>query len=339
MVKYCVGTIIVSILLCMARPSLAESIRFGHIGLDGTYLFSVAEKFANCIEDSTEHDVEMLDSLFYGGENDLLERVQYGMYEFALVGRGIVQYVPNLQAFYAPLSIHSRGHARVLWDEEGKGLFSAQYQGFEIVALIAGHFFHIANDVRPIYDDDDLLGLRVRSDGWGELNDFLSDRGVRVDSDPFSEIDGHVSSLEALEASGALEYFDYLSIASIAYYPYFILASEHVYDSIFIEESWGGFFECVSQIHDYSDNMMAEMEGDILKEVREAGIRVDDLVIDDRYDTFIDQLRDMNEYGTLSELSDFLEDQKTSTPETCSAAACSRGTQCCRDGRCRERCS
>jgi TRAP-type transport system periplasmic protein len=127
-----------------------------------------ARKYAELVAQRTGNKVkiDIFPAIQLGNERDLVEGLQLGTVDFAVVSTGPVGgFVPKIFVVDLPFLFRDKEHAyKVLDGPIGKSLLDAfSDKGIKGLAFWENGFRHITNGVRPIEKPEDLKGIKIRT--------------------------------------------------------------------------------------------------------------------------------------------------------------------------------
>ncbi len=143
------------------------SIRLGHVLSDGHSWHQAAQGFADEVAEKTEGRVgiEVFPSGQLGSEQDMVEGMQFGSVQAAVIGSGSFQFVePKMGIIEMPYAWQSRDQAFAALDGElGTALAGLlEPHGVRVLSWWENGYRHVTNNVRPIETPADLEGLKIR---------------------------------------------------------------------------------------------------------------------------------------------------------------------------------
>jgi TRAP-type transport system periplasmic protein len=152
-----------------AAPALAQdvTIRLGHVLAESHSWHQAALGFAEQVAEETEGRVavEVYPSGQLGTESEVIEGLQFGSVQAAIIGSGSFQSIePRMGIIEMPYAWETREQAFAALDGElGEALADmlAQHEIFTLAWWENG-FRHVTNNRGPIERPDDLAGLRIR---------------------------------------------------------------------------------------------------------------------------------------------------------------------------------
>lgn len=143
------------------------SIRLGIVTTPGSAQYIAAEHFKRLIAEKSDGAVEVtiLHSASLGSETDILQQVQMGAVDMAIVTAGPFDtFVPEVSVVGFPFLFADHAQAdRVLDGPAGaEALKSLERAGFKGLAFSENGFRNLTNNVRPVFTAADADGLKIR---------------------------------------------------------------------------------------------------------------------------------------------------------------------------------
>ena len=217
------------------------------------------------------------------------QQAQLGTVDMANLSTPIVQFEPEFGVFDLPFIWRNRDHAyAVAWGDIGQELSEKMVEnhGLRILTYYENGFRHITNNVRPIYDPDDLQGLRIRTPESEIRIRTFETFGAAASALPFPEVygaldagtfDGQENPIINIYSGHMHEVQDFLSITNHVYAFQKTLINENRYRQLTAEqreilhEAAQEASEWVIQfIIDNEDEMLETMTAESGWEVNEA---------------------------------------------------------------------
>lgn len=235
--------------LFVAGPALAQ------INLKMAYALSVdshygagAKAFAESIERDGNYTVEQFPNSALGGEREVIEGLQLGTIDLAIVSTGAtLNFVPETGVFDIPFLFRDLDHARKVLDGDiGQGMLDA-FPKRGLVALAWGEqgFRHLTNNVRPVNEPGDAKGLKVRTTENPIHIAAFRKMGILATPMAWPEvatalqqgtIDGQENPLSVIVSAKLSQLQKYLSLTAHVYGPALVLMSPDVYNRLSDDE-------------------------------------------------------------------------------------------------------
>ena len=185
--------------------------------------------------------IQQFPSSALGGEREMIEGVQLGTQDLALVSTGAIpNFVPQVAIFDLPFLFRDYAHAHAVLDgaigTEMLERFSAR--GLVALAWGEGGFRHITNNKRPIVKPEDLRGLKIRTQE--NPMHMAAFRGLGANPTPINwpetftalqqgTVDGQDNPISVIEASKLYQVQKHLSLTQHLYSPALFLVSPALY--------------------------------------------------------------------------------------------------------------
>lgn len=261
-------------------------LRLGHITNESDAWHLGAEKFAELVEEKTNGSVivDLYPSSTLGNDRDLIEGMQLGSIDFALVA-GV------LSNFYAPYSIlelpyifeDSEHLEKVLYGEVGEQLKQDLLDNTGVRGLdfwIRGPRVLTAN--KEITSASDLAGIKIRVPeipasiaaweamgatptpmAFGEVYSSLQTGVIDAQENPFALIESNKLS----------EVQDYLMLTNHVYGYVQLAMSEKTYQSLTPDQQVA-IKEASKEATEFENNLVNELEVELLQKLKDAGMNV-----------------------------------------------------------------
>ena len=176
--------------------------------------------------------------------------------------------------------------AIAFWDTLGESTFqkAANDNGYRIVGVMENGFRHITNNVRAINVPDDLKGIKLRTPKGAWRVKMFQAYGANPTPMAFSEvftalqtgvIDGQENPYAQITSAKFQEVQKYLSITGHVYTPAYITTAAATYDG-WPADVQEAVSSCGSSARDYAYKKAAELEGELLQVIKDAGVAVND---------------------------------------------------------------
>ena len=159
-----------SLVFMVSGIAQAKVFQLGHVtaeNADSNYQYFGLE-FAKKVKEYTKGGIEIqvIGSGQLGGERDMIEGMQIGTIDMAIVGNFILgAFVPQTMVFDLPYVLPNYDIAmKALDDPNVIGRVNKALEGINVIPIAWGHggFRHVFNSVRPIQNLSDLKGLKIR---------------------------------------------------------------------------------------------------------------------------------------------------------------------------------
>ena len=282
-----VATAAVSALIAGQAVAADMTLRFGHVGNPGSLFEATAEHFADCANAALGEtaEVQTFGSSQLGNDKEMLQKLKLGQVQFALPSSVMSSVDDRFGVFEMPYIIKDREHMRRV-QAEMMDVFeeAANDKGYTIVGLAENGFRHITNNLRPINVPADLDGVKLRTPNGAWRVKMFQQYGANPTPMSFSDvftalqtgvIDGQENPYAQIASAKFQEVQDYLSVTGHVYTPGYILASKKHFEKL-PEEMQATLKDCASQTQDFTYEHAAQLEVDLLEEIKSAGVEVNE---------------------------------------------------------------
>lgn len=263
------------------------TLKFGHVGAPGSLFEATANNFAECVNTSMGGKVEVqtFGSSQLGDDKELLQKLKLGQVDFALPSSIMSSVDDIFGIFEMPYIISDRDHMRRVQDAMmDKFQAAAQDNGYQIVGLAENGFRHITNNTRPINVPSDLEGVKLRTPNGVWRLEMFKAYGANPTPMAFSDvftalqtgvIDGQENPYAQIASAKFQEVQKYLSITGHVYTPAYITTSVKSFDK-WPEDVKAALTDCASKTQDFTYETAAQLENDLLEEIKAAGVEVNE---------------------------------------------------------------
>ncbi|MFG5777297.1 TRAP transporter substrate-binding protein [Comamonas sp. J-3] len=144
-----------------------KEVKIGYALAVNSHFGAGANAWAESVEKSTNgaFKFKQFPSSALGGERELIEGLQLGTVEAAIVSTGALSnFVPDVGAVDIPFLFRDTAHARAVMDGPFGQELLAKFQKRGLVALAWGEqgFRHLSNNKRAVANVADMKGLKIR---------------------------------------------------------------------------------------------------------------------------------------------------------------------------------
>lgn len=263
------------------------TLKFGHVGAPGSLFEATANNFAECVNTSMGGKVELqtFGSSQLGDDKELLQKLKLGQVDFALPSSIMSSVDDIFGIFEMPYIISDRDHMRRVQDAMmDRFQAAAQDNGYQIVGLAENGFRHITNNTRPINVPSDLEGVKLRTPNGVWRLEMFKAYGANPTPMAFSDvftalqtgvIDGQENPYAQIASAKFQEVQKYLSITGHVYTPAYITTSVKSFDK-WPEDVKAALTDCASKTQDFTYETAAQLENDLLEEIKAAGVEVNE---------------------------------------------------------------
>ncbi len=261
--------------------------KMGHTLTAGSHFGVGGAAFAEAVARDTggRFRVQLYPDGTLGAERELLEGVQEGSVDLAIVSTGAVGiFVPETQITDIPFLFRNYAHARSVLDGPIGQEMLALFPKHDLIALAWGEngFRHLTNSVRPVRVPDDLKGMKMRTMQNSLHVLTFATLGARPIPIPFTElysaleqhaVDGQENPTPTVVKSRFFEVQKYLSLTGHFYSPALVLMAPARWNAL--SDSDREIFRHAAKLAAIAmRNEVDRMERDSLALLRSAGMEV-----------------------------------------------------------------
>lgn len=263
------------------------TIRVGHVlAPDHPYTEGLNE-FARLMDEKTDGKVkvEVFHSSQLGDERDMIEGLQLGTLEMALVSTApLSSFTKDFLVFDLPFIFEDTENARKVVDSEiGQDLFD-QLESQEVLGLAywENGFRSVTNSKQPIETPDDLKGLKIRTMENPVHMESFNVMGASATPMAFGElftalqqntIGGQENPLPIIETSKFYEVQQYLSLTEHFYAPAPLLISKEYFEGL-SDDIKTAIKEAAVEGRDYERGLIDDMNARLISELEEEGMEI-----------------------------------------------------------------
>ena len=228
-----------------------------------------------------------------GGEREVVEGIQIGTIEAALVSSGtLANFVPQAGVFDIPFLFRDLAHARAVLDGPIGQDMLARFDDVGLKALAWGEqgFRHITNNRGPIATPADIAGLRIRTmENPIHLRAF-STLGAAPTPMAWPEvigalqqgtIDGQENPLSVIVSVGLSDVQEHLTLSGHVYSPAILLVSPQLWNSL-SEDDQAAFVAGAEAGVAAMRGFVDDIEAGGVETLRDQGMEVGELSADQR---------------------------------------------------------
>ena len=263
-------------------------LKFGHVGNPGSLFEASVNEFvknANAkLGDRAE--VQAFGSSQLGKDSELLQKLKLGQITFALPSSVMSSVADEFGIFEMPYIVQSRDHMKAIQDTLGESVFNAaaQEKGYRILSYYENGFRHITNNTRPVNVPEDLAGIKLRTPKGEWRVKMFQLYGANPTPMAFSEvftalktnvIDGQENPYAQIWSAKFQEVQKYLSITGHVYTPAYVLVSDKNFAKL-PEDIQTDLMEAAAESQDAVYAMAAQLETDLLENLKEGGMEVNE---------------------------------------------------------------
>lgn len=262
-------------------------IRVGHV-LAPTHPYTLGlQKFADLVAEKTDNQVkvEVFHSSQLGNERDMIEGLQLGTLEMALVSTApLSSFTDDFLVFDLPFIFKDTVNARKVVDSEiGQDMLDdLDSQGIIGLCYMENGFRNITNNKGPINAPEDLKGLKIRTMENPVHMESINSLGASATPMAFGElftalqqgtIDGQENPLPVIESSKFYEVQKYLTISEHFYAPSPLLIGKDFYNGL-SPELQSAIKEAALEAREYERQLIDEMNEKLMVELEEKGMEI-----------------------------------------------------------------
>ncbi|MBK5928503.1 TRAP transporter substrate-binding protein [Rhodobaculum claviforme] len=237
--------------LCAGAPAIAQTeVKIAYALATESHYGAGALAWQEAVETATDGRFAFthFPSSALGGEREVVEGIQIGTVEAALVSSGtLANFVPQAGVFDIPFLFRDLGHARAVLDGPIGQDMLARFDDVGLKALAWGEqgFRHITNNRGPIATPEDISGLRIRTmENPIHLRAF-STLGAAPTPMAWPEvigalqqgtIDGQENPLSVIVSVGLSDVQEHLTLSGHVYSPAILLVSPQLWNGLSSED-------------------------------------------------------------------------------------------------------
>lgn len=283
--KALVASIMVAGSLMAGTAQAQTEIKLGHVGEPGSLFDRSSQEFARIANEKLggKAKVVVFGSSQLGGDSEMLKKLKLGTIDLSLPSTVMSSEVPVFGLFELPYLVKDRDHMVRIRDEIVTPTLvpAAEKDGYHILGVWENGFRQITNSKRPITKPEDLQGIKLRvPKGVWRVKMF---KAYGADPSPlaFSEIfvalqtgvmDGQENPLAQIYPARFYEVQKYLSMSDHVYTPAYLTAGRSW--KKFSPEIQKALTEAAQEVQPTVYKIAAEMDEDLLKKLKEAGMEV-----------------------------------------------------------------
>ena len=232
-----------------------------------------------------EFSVEHFANSALGGEREVIEGIQLGTIDAAIVSTGaVLNFVPQVGVFDIPFLFKDLQHARKVLDGEiGQNLLK-EFEQRNIIALAWGEqgFRHLTNNKRAIKTPEDARGLKIRTTENDVHIQAFKALGILATPMAWPEVapalhqgtvDGQENPISVIVSMKLNQIQKYLSLTGHVYSPALVLFSPSFYNNL-TPENKEKLKEATKVAVTAMRNYVDEVEASGVKTLKEAGMNV-----------------------------------------------------------------
>lgn len=258
----------------------------GHAQPEGNPRFVSMEKFAADVKEATHGHVEVtvMGNGQLGTEKEMLEQVVAGTAQGMRGGQ--YDFSPRLLMFTLPFLTTKRSEVTALLQSDLAKRVCAEMEeatGTVIINLCdAGGYRQFSNNVRPITKPEDLVGLKMRTNGMKTIDLTFQTLGASTVSVPYSDLymglktsvaDGQENPWVNVEGMKFYEVQKYFTEVNYQFHP----------DPFYVNAAWWNSLpeefqtiitDCATEMGEYNDQLIDENSGKAKQVIVDSGAEV-----------------------------------------------------------------
>ncbi|MFC4354260.1 TRAP transporter substrate-binding protein [Chryseomicrobium palamuruense] len=262
------------------------TLRLGHIASETDAWHLGAQKFAELVEEKTDGSVkvELYASSTLGNDRDLIEGMQLGSIDFALVAGVLSNFYEPYSILELPYLFEDTDHLEaVLYGEVGEQLQADLLENADIRGLdfwVRGPRLLTAS--REIQSASELSGLKIRVPEIPASIAAWEAMGATPTPMAFGEvysslqtgvIDAQENPLALIESNKLNEVQDYLMMTNHVYGYVQLTMSEQTYQKLSADQQ-AAIEEAAEEATQYENELVYELEAELLQKLKDAGMTV-----------------------------------------------------------------
>jgi len=271
----------------VTAPVAAKTLKFAYALSTNSHYGAGAEAFVKSLEASLpgKFTVEQFPNSALGGEREVLEGLQLGTIDLAIVSTGAtVNFVPSTGVFDIPFLFRDLQHARSVLDGEIGQKLLTEFPKRGLVALAWGEqgFRQLTNNVRPVATPTDAKGLKVRTMENPVHIAAFRELGILATPMAWPEvatalqqgtIDGQENPMSVIVSAKLPQLQKYLSLTSHVYGPAVVLAAPSTHGGLSDAEK-AAFKKAGEDAAVAMRKYVDQVEQSGIEEVQKAGMQV-----------------------------------------------------------------
>lgn len=235
-------------------------------------------------------DVEIFGDSVLGGERDLMEGMNFGTIDMAIVSNMYFSnFVPDFMVFDMPyLFMNYDDVDKIFSNDEIMDPITKQLYdncGVKFLAFGCNGFRHVINNLRPITKVEDYKGMKIRLPETPVFIQAFQAFGANPTTTAWSEaftavqqktVDGLEVTAASIYTGRFYEICSYMSLTKHIFNPLAINMSSQLWDSL-TEEEQGWFEEAAQTASSYQIQQVSKNEIRMIEEMQKAGCEVNDI--------------------------------------------------------------
>jgi tripartite ATP-independent transporter DctP family solute receptor len=281
-------SVLAALALCATAAHAQTEIKFGHVGEPGSLLDKSSQEFAKRVNAKLgdKAKVVIYGSSQLGGDAELMKKLKLGTVDLALPSTVMSSQVPVFGLFEMPYLVKDRDHMAKIRDEVVMPKMApvALKAGYRVLALWENGFRQITNNKKPIVKPEDLQGMKLRVPQGSWRVKMFQAYGATPSPLAFSEVfvalqtgvmDAQENPLAQIYPSRFYEVQKYLSMSGHVYTPSYVLAGRN-WEKLPADVQ-KTIEEVAKEMQPVALKMGAELDDELLKKLKDAGMQVNDV--------------------------------------------------------------
>lgn len=267
-------------------PVEKKSFQLGHVLVeteDSFYQYFGVE-FAKRVNEYSGGaiEIDVIGNSQLGGERDIVEGMQLGSIDMAIVGNFILgSFEPKCMIFDLPYIFTSYDMAKKVVDSEAVKIVDKAMaeKGLILLSRGQGGFRHVINSVRPIREVSDMNGLKIRVPENPLYMDTFKALGANATPMAWTEVftglqqktvDGAENAVQSILNERFYEAASYISATSHFFNPAALIVSDKLWQK-FSEEEKEILMRAAKEAAEIQWQFVVDREQDIFKELESLG--------------------------------------------------------------------
>lgn len=278
------------------------TIKLGHGGASGDILNQSVDLFSEYVEENTNgrYIIENYGASQLGNERDLIEGVSLGTVDMTLVTNSpLGNFVEEALFYDLPGLYTDLDHVHKVADSDIVREYFAEKtleQNLRLLAVTDGGFRNFTNNIRPIYDMEDLSGIKMRVQESPLIREtYEALPGVSPTPIPIGDlysaleqgvVDGQENPTILINDFKFAEVQKYLTLTGHSYFPRHLFINEDLWQTI-PKEDQQVFLNGAKEMEAFKNNYYAEENVNVIEELKDQGMEVNepnDAFLDDFFE-------------------------------------------------------
>lgn len=287
------GVLVVTLVVGFLTTGLGwakTTIKVGHV-LAPTHPYQIGlEKFGEMLEERTDGQIEVdvFHSAQLGGEREMIEALQMGTLDMALVSTAPLSgFTDSFLVYNLPYIFQDRDGAYKVLDGEIGTQMLESLKDNQLIGLCywENGFRNVTNSVRPINNPEDMKGLKIRT--MENKIHMASFDTIGADATPMSfgelftalqqgTMDAQENPLPIIYTSNFFEVQDHLALTEHFYAPAPLIVSQFTWNKL-SKDQQQTLREAALEARDFERKKVQEMDDKFLEVLKDKGMQVTDV--------------------------------------------------------------